>query len=412
MASKPVVINELLYFLTNNIGLLDNEAFVFNVSKFYSQEEIDGSLKYLKNEFEQFKNEIVDKLNLHGTNKIDKLLDCISVLKCFISNNLLEKLAVFVSKDLNRVPRLENVIKVNFESLRCEISELIVKQQAYISNTLEIFKEQLSQVTAFDKQMHQVNEKLNLVASNFNKTVAAVENTSNVDSMLFPPLNNNISTTARFVNKNNKLNNDTTRTPTNNIKPTWGDRVAMDIPSDDNQSDDNFTLVQRNKNKNKPRTLPLVVAKSAATLSVQRKQKIDQTKKVIGRKNDCSSTIRPMKMEPRKKLVYVGKLDQCTSEDVINHLKSINVNAISAIPLTKSIFNKKSSTNNDNNNNSQTSDSKTSAAFRILFLESDLDKVLNEDNWPNGVVLHEWCFFNNHVQQSVSNAVAPSSING
>ncbi|ESO05620.1 hypothetical protein HELRODRAFT_171274 [Helobdella robusta] len=104
-----------------------------------------------------------------------------------------------------------------------------------------------------------------------------------------------------------------------------------------------------------------------------------------------------MKTEPRNRLVYVGKLDQCTSEDLINHLKAIDVKAISCIPFTKSIFNKKSSTynnnNNTNNNSSQTNETKTSAAFRIMYLETDFDKVMNEDNWPGGVILHEWCSF-------------------
>ncbi|ESN92779.1 hypothetical protein HELRODRAFT_164892 [Helobdella robusta] len=68
---------------------------------------------------------------------------------------------------------------------------------------------------------------------------------------------------------------------------------------------------------------------SNSTQIVQHKLKIKQAKKVIGKQTTCSSNLKPMKIELRKKMVYVGKLAQCTPKDAICHLKSIDVTAIS-----------------------------------------------------------------------------------
>ncbi|ESO02458.1 hypothetical protein HELRODRAFT_161729 [Helobdella robusta] len=375
MASKTVVINEMLYFLTNNFDIIDNEAFVFNISEFYSQEEVGSGLKCLKNELELYKIEITIKLISHGTNKKDKVADCIDILECLKTNNLYEKCPVFVSKDLERVPKLENIIKINFENLRNEISGMLAKQQVCLLDTFESCKKQLTQVDSFNKQIFQLNEKLNSLKPNYDKTLISAENTKDSNSL---PRALNDANSNKYTNKNVTLGNEVIKTPTNTVKFSWADRANNDVQSDDNLNDDNFTLVQRSKNKIKSRALPSVKIKPEIPSAVQRQQQIQQTKKVIGKKTNCSTTLRSMKTEPRKKLVYVGKLDQCTSEDLINHLKAIDVKAISCIPLTKSIFNKKSSSynnnNNTNNNSSQTNETKTSAAFRIVFLETDLIK--------------------------------------
>ncbi|ESO06053.1 hypothetical protein HELRODRAFT_160176 [Helobdella robusta] len=121
-------------------------------------------------------------------------------------------------------------------------------------------------------------------------------------------------------------------------------------------------------------TAPGTSLNKLLSITKKLKLKIEQAKKVIGKQTTCSSSMKPMKIEPRKKMVYVGKLDQCTPEDVICHLKSINVTVISCKPLIKSVFNKK-----NNSINSDTQDlatTKTSAAFIILFYESDFDKIL------------------------------------
>ncbi|ESO02887.1 hypothetical protein HELRODRAFT_174329 [Helobdella robusta] len=189
MASKAIVVNELLYFLTNNLGLLDNDAFVYNVSEFYSRKEFVCSLECLKSVVELYKSEIEnknDKLILHGTTEKNKLLDCLAALKCLESNNFLEKFPVFVSKDLTRVHRLENVIKV------C------------MPNTLESCK------------------------NNYYRWTPSISKYSSV----------------RRINKNINSNSKAIKTLTFNIKLPWADRDTNDAQNDDNQTDDNFTVAK------------------------------------------------------------------------------------------------------------------------------------------------------------------------
>ncbi|ESN93151.1 hypothetical protein HELRODRAFT_181259 [Helobdella robusta] len=62
MATRQVVANEVLYFLSNNFDLFDNDNFIANTSDFYTNEDFIFALKTLKTELETQNLDKLDKL--------------------------------------------------------------------------------------------------------------------------------------------------------------------------------------------------------------------------------------------------------------------------------------------------------------------------------------------------------------
>ncbi|ESN96789.1 hypothetical protein HELRODRAFT_163912 [Helobdella robusta] len=62
MASRPVKINELLYFVNNNLSLIEEESFINNTSEFYTSDDIVLAIKTLKCEIESLNNAQQDNI--------------------------------------------------------------------------------------------------------------------------------------------------------------------------------------------------------------------------------------------------------------------------------------------------------------------------------------------------------------
>ncbi|ESO02792.1 hypothetical protein HELRODRAFT_174210 [Helobdella robusta] len=131
--ARSLVNNELLYFIENNWNLVENDSFINNIVKFYSHEDIVNAIKALKIEMNNLKIDKIDKLSLHGNMKIDKMLECISVVKFLKDNKYWHKCLVFVSSNLNKIPRVENLLKFSFKAIKRELMEILHKQQTDVT---------------------------------------------------------------------------------------------------------------------------------------------------------------------------------------------------------------------------------------------------------------------------------------
>ncbi|ESO00471.1 hypothetical protein HELRODRAFT_175912 [Helobdella robusta] len=105
--ARSLVNNEVLYFLENNLSLSENDSFVNNIVEFYSFEDIDNAIKALKNELVNLKIEKIEKFQPRGNRKIEKLFECIFIMKYLKENKYWEKCSIFVSSNLNKAPNVE-----------------------------------------------------------------------------------------------------------------------------------------------------------------------------------------------------------------------------------------------------------------------------------------------------------------
>ena len=142
----------------------------------------------------------------------------------------------------------------------------------------------------------------------------------------------------------------------------------------------------------------------------KRKQQKREINTVVGIRASTTTTfLKPMKISPSKCVVYVGRLDPCTNDDLKNHLDSINVQSTAIIPLSRSIYNKKPKHNEDEINNligedGKNADMTTCSAYRITFFKNDYEKVMSPENWPENTIIRDWCFnWSSNVQSDQQN---------
>ncbi|ESO00470.1 hypothetical protein HELRODRAFT_175911 [Helobdella robusta] len=123
----------------------DDESLICNICNFYTNEDIVSALKTLKSEFDNFKDEEMEKsLPKGATRKNDKLIECLVILKVMKLNNILDKCTIFASANMNKVPSLDKVVQINFENIRKELKEMLDMQQACLFRTLDSHAKQIS----------------------------------------------------------------------------------------------------------------------------------------------------------------------------------------------------------------------------------------------------------------------------
>ncbi|ESO02864.1 hypothetical protein HELRODRAFT_174301 [Helobdella robusta] len=126
-----VVINEVLYFLINKFDLLDKESFIYNVPEFYTLEDISGAVKLLKNDYEAVKDEICEKFTTQDTKKKDKLLCCISILKCLKTHGLMDKCPVYEWRPFPAIQRSKSPLNPILKYESVQILQVMRQQQIY-----------------------------------------------------------------------------------------------------------------------------------------------------------------------------------------------------------------------------------------------------------------------------------------
>ncbi|ESO05193.1 hypothetical protein HELRODRAFT_171534 [Helobdella robusta] len=135
MATRAVVINDVLYYMANNFHLLENENFINYISEFYTNEDIDEALNNLKYDMDFSRIKKCEKFELHGSRK-EKILICISILKEPRSQKFMNNWPIFVSSNLAKIPNtnIENFLEINPDYLK-ETTNML-----HIVRTLEELK--------------------------------------------------------------------------------------------------------------------------------------------------------------------------------------------------------------------------------------------------------------------------------
>ena len=110
--------------------------------------------------------------------------------------------------------------------------------------------------------------------------------------------------------------------------------------------------------------------------------------KVIGKvKNSVNNfKIKASKIPIKKSVLFVSNVNLCTKNLLEAHLTEMDIKPISVRP----VFNK-------SNQTSAKAESDPSTSFRVCIHEEDIDKILNEDNWPEAVFIRKWIFNSNSI---------------
>lgn len=349
MATRTVVVNEVLYFLTNNLNLLDNNNFFCNTLEFFNCEDINIALKVLKLEFETLNCDNLEKLVSHGSIKKDKFTDCVSILKHLNSVNLLEKCSIFASVKMSKIPNYENFMKINFENLKKELKDTLYTQQVNLLQTIDVHSKEIS----------ALKNHLNCLASNRDKFVS------------------NIPTTESICIQNN---------PTN----LWSDIVKT--PTEDNLLP--FSVVVRNKKR--PRLNNSIDFKSDNNINDSNIKSDTQKKpaRIIGSKINGNSILQADKSLIKKSVFAMSNVKKCNKNNVIDYLTEVGIPVISCFPVLKRTAASTGSTPHNEN--------EESTMFRVCINSSDAPKMNDPDNMPEHVIIREWRFINNKPGETTS----------
>ncbi|ESO12285.1 hypothetical protein HELRODRAFT_158767 [Helobdella robusta] len=310
-SSKSVKVCELLYFINNNSELINEDTFIYNTSEFYNSEDINVAIKLLKTELELLKLDKTEKFPSRGSggNKREKLVECLNLFKYFKANNLLDKLPDFCSINMDKIPNMEKWLKLNFEYIKNEIKQLLSSQQTQINKML----------LSFYLDIENLKTKFNNL-----ENVDKVNNSNNRE--LLPAYRQQSNDNLKDINDTSVFSNsvETISTPWTNVGVLAAAKTSCDLQSDDNATDDRFTLVQKIKKRSKSRALPtpakpvqLAVKNDKDSLAKPTKSEafvttnqlnIAKPTKIVG-----SMTTNPLftasKSIIRKKIFYIGNVN-------------------------------------------------------------------------------------------------------
>ncbi|ESN99546.1 hypothetical protein HELRODRAFT_176713 [Helobdella robusta] len=208
MATKRLLVSEVLWYFLENSENFDKVNFQNLVSDFFSHEELSAAKKILINEIENLKKEKKEKLfnKSRGNTKIDKTLDVIDLLKFILENEMAQLLPTFVILNIKRIPN----------NPLTNLTDLFIKNE---------------------KIENKINQLLDTNKNVLNKLTAALTCTNNIST----------SSDKTYNNNNIHLNDskEITNTPIINPKISWVNKMKNETQSDDSQivgsqADDSF----------------------------------------------------------------------------------------------------------------------------------------------------------------------------
>ncbi|ESO12258.1 hypothetical protein HELRODRAFT_158736 [Helobdella robusta] len=352
MASRLLVNHELLYFLENNWNLTEKDCFINNTSEFYSHEDITSGIKLLKYEISALKIEKVDKQQTRGNSKSEKLLECISIIKFLKENNYWEKCSVFVSVNMNKIPKVENFLTINFEKVKQEIMESLRTQQVMLNRTIEAVETNKLEISS-------LKHKLCLNA----------ENNVNIEVKKRQEKTNNVQTSQTCWSE-------VTKSPTE----------STELP---------FTLVKHGK-KNANNKVSQATKRTAT--------------KIIGKKVLENCKLKANKDPTKKPVFCISNVQRCRRSDVMEYLSANGINVITCYPVIKKTEEKISAKTNSNNSSDEQNelknrDEEESTVFRVCIDREDVKKIKDPEIMPQHVIVREWRFdkkTEQTVQQKIS----------
>ncbi|ESO01799.1 hypothetical protein HELRODRAFT_160966 [Helobdella robusta] len=377
--ARSLVNNEVLYFLENNWCLSENDSFVNNIVKFYSFEDIDNAIKALKNELFSLKIEKIEKFQPRGNRKREKLFECIFIMKYLKENKYWEKCSIFVSSNLNKVPKVESLLTINFQIIEGELIEMLHNQQMQFNKLVEAVSIRKNNVVEINKFI-EATENNNINTVKLEKLVDTVENKLVVD-VHNADMNKNleINATEELVNK-----------------PLWLDAYDSPIGNDVrpfllvNKRKKSQQLSNNTKADNKPK---LSTNKVADSKTVEKKPV-----RIIGQKILDNGKLKADKELIKKPVFCLSNISKCHRNDVEEYLTTNGIRLLSCYPVVKQ-FKKKSiaSENSIDNNTVNYSDDKTkddieSSMFRVCIDRNDVKKIKDPAILPQHIIVREWQF--------------------
>ncbi|ESN95671.1 hypothetical protein HELRODRAFT_179142 [Helobdella robusta] len=254
--------------------------------------------------------EKMEKFPSRENSKREKLLECLTLFRYIKNNNLLDKISLFCSSDINKISNTENWLKINFDFVNKQIKEMLFSQQA------EINKMFLSYTTELDNVKNKLNS---LVANNVSKKVNIKSVSSNNVNNPLPPINQNAPRILwADVVSSPTLDEAFTLVKRHNKRP----RLNVSLEANNNgETTSNNNNVGTTSNNNNENTANIKTAK--------------KTTKVIGKKviEDCK--LRADKNLIKKSVFSMSNLSKCHRRDVVEFLTSVGINVITCYPVIK-----------------------------------------------------------------------------
>ncbi|ESO10361.1 hypothetical protein HELRODRAFT_183686 [Helobdella robusta] len=340
----------------------------------------------------------------------DKLIACITVFNHLKVENCLDKCPMFASVNLTKIPHFKNVIKLNFNTLREEIKDMISRQQNKMLQRLDVHSIEIS----------TLNEKINKLP--FNNSVWAPSKMKKCST----PSESEISLQKPSVSKPwvgipiSQLSNSDkdVKIESNSNLDSVSHVDKIEFPSliqDSNNnmnsgaedSDAGFQNVTiRRRDTKRPQVNSLPQANKI-------KHKKTNISRVVGTLADSEIFSSKLKGIEKRCVLYLGKIAPCFKEDVEEHLSNFNIDFITVNPTgskkisnisakvsenSKKLCDNSSNITVDPNGTIKTSDQSSenssvlSSAFKICILESQKDKFFNSDIWPRHAIVRDWIF--------------------
>ncbi|ESO10385.1 hypothetical protein HELRODRAFT_183709 [Helobdella robusta] len=238
---------------------------------------------------------------------------------------------------------MENILNVNFNKIKLEIKEILCKQELYIAKLIE-------------------NMNVNYLASKPTSapeyhTLEIVPPTKQTKQKHF--IDSRVNSNNNFFINNSGDNNGS------NNSTLWADVVRTPTENIDQP----FTVVQSKKRPRLNITPEMVersnvnnesIIKSTTKIMMEK-----PVRKIIGnKKNDELCKIKANKMLIKKSFFSMSNVQKCHRNDVIEYLKSIDINIISCFSVLK----RTDSPANESPNN----DDCESTMFRVCVESSDM----------------------------------------
>ncbi|ESN94457.1 hypothetical protein HELRODRAFT_164303 [Helobdella robusta] len=266
--------------------------------------------------------EKTEKFQPRENRKLEKLLECIFIMKYLKENKYWEKCSIFVSSNIKKVPKVESLITINFQIIKRELIEMLHSQQIQFNKLVEAVSITKNNVVEINKFI-EVTENNNINTVKLEKLVDTVENKLVVD------VNN------AEMNKNLEINT----TEELFTKPLWSD--AYDSPIDDDAQP--FLLVNKRKKSqqlsnnteenNKPK---LSTNKVADSKTVEKKPV-----RTIGQKILDYCKLKTDKELVKKSVFCLSNISKSHRNDVEEYLNTNGIRVLSCYPVVKQ-FKKKS----------------------------------------------------------------------
>ncbi|ESO00337.1 hypothetical protein HELRODRAFT_175731 [Helobdella robusta] len=334
MTEKTVLIaNELLYYLFSNVKFLDNPNFVAAAFEFYTAEEINVAKNQLLADMESLKSENF-KFSQRSSTRKEKTADKLAELVAYV-RQIVAKLPCYVSCDMNRVPKIS---LVNVEAIFKKMAEI----EQLVSDFTSKFIENSNYVQSIANKLEHVHKFIGQPITDQR-----------------PTFNSNVNNSTRVYKYDtfNSSNMQPFTVASGNKK-----RLLTEVITS-NTSHSNLTVFNNNK--------------------MNDRDKHETGSKIIGRSNKENIKIRANKVLVNKSFFYVSNLDNsCTADDIMDHLRTNNINVISCFDIKRPETQQESSATTKSFYKS----------FRVGIDSRDTCKIIDPDIWPSNVLVREWFF--------------------